>query len=242
MGIKKNILCVIPARKGSKGLRGKNLQNLCGKPLIYYVINTAKRSSLIDRVIVSTDSEEIALVAKSFGAEVPFLRPVEIAQDSTPLPPVLIHAMKYFDSQNWRPDILISFQPTSPLTRLKDLENGVKKMLDENCDSVSSVCKIEHYHPFRALKLIGDKVYPLTEYTTEEFANRQDRPVTYGHNGAFYIKSREILENWNGRDFCFGKDSRAIVVDSLYSVNIDTLLDLKVAETILKENLFPDKA
>ena len=235
--MKKKVLCVIPARSGSKGICGKNLQKLNGKPLIYYVIKTAQECSLIDRMIVSTDSEEIATVVNLFGAETPFIRPPEIAQDATPLFPVLIHAMKYFDCQDWRADIIISFQPTSPLTRREDLESGIGKILETDCDSVSSVCKISQYHPFRALKLAGDRVYPLTEYTNENFANRQDRPPAYGHNGAFYIRKRQLLDNWDGKDFAFGEDARALVMDRQHSINIDTLLELKLAEIVMRGEL-----
>lgn len=237
MGLKKNILCVIPARSGSKGLPNKNLHILSGKPLIYYVINTALKCKLIDKTIVSTDSKKIADVAESYGADVPFLRPNELAQDSTPLFPVLLHAMHYFDALGWRADIIISFQPTSPFTRSEDLEKGIKKMLETDCDSVASVCKIEQYHPFRALKLVDDKTFPLTEYTTEKFVNRQDRPPAYAHNGAFYIRKRQLLEKWDGSNFALGEDTRAVVMDSIHSINIDSILDLKLAELILKENL-----
>lgn len=237
MDMKKNVLCVIPARIGSKGVPRKNLRDLNGKPLVYYAINAAKNCPLIDHVVVSTESEEVAAVAKSFGVEIPFLRPDELAQDSTPLFPVLLHALHYFDALGWRADIVISFQPTSPFTRSEDLEKGIKKMLDTDCDSVASVCRIEQYHPFRALKLVDDKTFPLTEYTTEKFVNRQDRPSAYAHNGAFYIRKRELLERWDGSNFALGEDTRAVVMDSIHSINIDSILDLKLAELILRENL-----
>jgi CMP-N,N'-diacetyllegionaminic acid synthase len=239
--MKKNVLCVIPARGGSKGLPQKNLRPLAGKPLIAHVITTALQSKLIDKVCMSTDSEEIASVARSFGADVPFLRPAEIAQDSTPLFPVLLHAMKFYDAKSWRADIIISFQPTTPLTSVGDIDAGISKIIETGCDSVSSVCLIEHFHPFRALKLDGDKVYPLTEYTTEKTANRQDRPKAYGHNGAFYIRRREILEAWTGQDWALGKDVRAIVMSRTHSVNIDSILDFKFAEMILSEGLLENE-
>lgn len=238
--MKKNILCLIPARGGSKGLPHKNILPLSDKPLISYAINTAKKINLIDKIIVSTDSSEIAEIAKSYGAEIPFLRPKELAQDSTTLYPVLIHAIKHFDEQGWKADVIISFQPTSPLTRVEDLENGIKKILETNCDSVSSVCKNEEFHPFRAIKVEGDKILPLTEYTTRyeklKFANRQNRPAAYGYNGSFYIYRRDVILNWNGEDFAYGKDRRAVVMDRINSVNIDSILDFKLAELILKEN------
>lgn len=236
--MKKNVLCVIPARAGSKGLAGKNLMLLNGRPLISYVIETACKVQAIDKVVVSTDSEDIAKAAISRGAEAPFLRPAGIAQDYTPLFPVLIHAIKYYDSLNWPAHIIISLQPTSPLTAPEDIDRGIKMILETNCDSVSSVCKIEQFHPFRALRLTDDnKVFPLTEYTSEKAANRQDRPAAFGHNGAFYIRKREVLEQWSGSDFAFGKDPRAVIMDKVRSINIDTILEFKLAEVILKERL-----
>ncbi|MBF0328464.1 MAG: acylneuraminate cytidylyltransferase family protein [Nitrospirae bacterium] len=235
--MKKKVLCVIPARGGSKGLPSKNTRLLNGKPLVSYVIATALQSSLIDKTIVSTDNEEIASVAVSCGAEVPFLRPAELAQDSSTLFPVLIHAMQFFDVSGWHADIVISFQPTSPLTPLADLDNGISKIIETGCDSVASVCEIDRNHPFRALKVEGDKIYPLTEYTNEKHANRQDRPLCYSHNGAFYIRTREVLEKWTGTGFALGEDQRAVIMDRVAAVNIDGLLDFKLAEIILKEKL-----
>lgn len=235
--MRKNVLCVIPARGGSKGLPNKNILPLNGKPLISYVIMAALNASLIDKVIVSTDSEDIANVARKYGAEIPFMRPKELAQDSTTLFPVLIHAMNFFDAQNWKADIIISLQPTSPLTSPELLNTGIRKILDTGCDSVSSVYEIVKNHPFRALKLDEDKIYPLTEYTTEIFPNRQDRPKAFAHNGAFYIRTREVLEKWDGAGWALGQEQRAVVMDQVQSVNIDSIVDFKLAEVILKENI-----
>ena len=145
--------------------------------------------------------------------------------------------MKILDGRDWRADVIISFQPTSPLTTLESLDSGVRKILEGGCDSVSSVCEIEKNHPCRALKLEGDRVYPLTEYTTEEFPNRQDRPQAFAHNGAFYIRTRQVLENWEGSGWALGEKQCAVVMKPVHSVNIDSILDFKLAEIILRENI-----
>ena len=231
-----NALCIIPARAGSKGVKNKNLREVAGKPLISYIIESALKTKYPIRVIVSTESEKIAEVAKRYGAEVPFLRPHELAEDHISLIPVAQHALKTMDGLGFRADAVVSLQPTSPLIATDDIDNAVKLFIDSGCDSVVSVERIDKHHPFRAYKIEGDRLFPLTEYTSERYLQRQDRPPAYGFTGAIYVRKRDLLENWNGNDFCLGRDVRYIVIDKSRSINIDSEIDLEFFEYLISKN------
>lgn len=221
-----NILCVIPARAGSKGVKNKNLRNVAGRPLISYIIESAKRAKTLDRVIVSTESEAIAEAARAWGAETPFVRPPDLAQDHVSLIPVAQHALQAMDTVGWRADAVVSLQPTSPLTSPDDIDRAVGLFSGSGCDAVVSVERIEKHHPFRAYAIEGDALLPLTEHTSEKYLQRQDRPPAYGFTGAVYVRKRELLEAWSGKDFCLGRDVRGVVIDRSRSLNIDAEDDL----------------
>jgi CMP-N-acetylneuraminic acid synthetase len=236
-----NILTVIPARSGSKGVPGKNLRLLGNRPLITYPVRTALDSMHDMRVIVSTDSEDIAAIAGNEGAEVPFLRPAELSGDEVSLIPVGIHAMNYMDTQGWKPDIVISLQATAPFTPTVALDRGISRLLgDQSVDSAISVTLIQTFHPFRAYGLADDDtLLPLTEYTSEHYLQKQDRPPAYGFTGGFYIRRRELLDNWNGKGFALGNKCVGEVVPEHAAVDINTPVDFLLCESILahKEEL-----
>jgi len=228
------ILGVIPARGGSKGIPRKNLKRVAGKPLIAYATEAALKSKLLDRIIVSTEDREIARVAKRYGAEVPFIRPKKLAQDEISTIPVVQHAMKYLEkSEGWRADVIASIQPTSPLIEATDIDSAVNKLIKTGCDSVVSVSKIAHGHPYWAMKLEGDRIIPLNP-KGYRCLQKQNLPSFYVLNGALYVRKRKLLENWSGHDFALGKDVRAIVMDETKSIDIDTPLDLIIAENLIK--------
>jgi CMP-N-acetylneuraminic acid synthetase len=231
------ILTVIPARGGSKGVPRKNVRELCGRPLIYYVINAAMGCDLIDKVIMSTDDEEIAQKAKGCGAEVPFMRPKEISGDKVSLIPVVQHALKYFDGIGLRYDAVISLQPTSPFVTTSVLCRVIEKMEETGCDSIVSVHEIIHGHPYRAKRLInGDKLDNFFEgFNGDLFLQKQDRPPAYAYNGAVYLRKRELIENYSGKDFGLGRDVRAIIMDPIESINIDTETDFRIAEILMND-------
>jgi len=235
--MKKNVLCVIPARGGSKGIPNKNLRPLAGKPLISYAINAASCCKLIDRVVVSTDDERIMKVAKESGAETPFLRPADISLDTTPLNPVVSHAMKFYDSMGFKADVVISLQPTSPFTSEGTIARAIDKLTATGCDSVVSITEIKHGHPYRAKRLLEDGRLQnfCNEFDGDLFLNRQERPPAYTYTGALYLRNRHLVENWSGKDMGLGKDSRGILVDWKEAINIDDEIDFKFAELILKE-------
>lgn len=233
------MLGVIPARGGSKSIPRKNLKSVAGKPLIAYALEAALKSKLLDRVIVSTEDQEIARVAKSYGAEVPFIRPEELTRDEVSIIPVVQHAMKRLEeSEGWRADVIASIQPTSPLIEATDIDSAIDKLIKTGCDSVVSVCKIVHGHPYWAMRLEGDRLTPLNP-EGYRYLQKQDLPSFYVLNGALYVRRREILENWSGRDFALGEDVRAIVMDEAKSMDIDTPLDLIVAENLIKAKKMP---
>lgn len=224
-------LGIIPARGGSKGVLNKNIRILAGKPLIAWTIGAALRAKTLHKTIVSTDDMKIADIARKYGAEVPFMRPKELATDSTPTLPVLQHAVKYLEEkEGYRPKIIVILQPTSPLRDESDIDNAVSKLIETNADSVVSVCEAEH-SPYWMKKLKKDKVYPFIK-TKKEYGKRQNLPKVYRLNGAVYVTRRNVLMN-EGR--VLGKDTRALVMPLEKSVDIDTVLDFKLAELLIKE-------
>jgi CMP-N-acetylneuraminic acid synthetase len=230
-----NILTVIPARSGSKGVPGKNLRSLGGKPLISYAIETALSSKHDTRVMVSTDSDDIAEVARKYGAEVPFIRPASLSGDEVSLIPVVTHAMNYMDGEGWRPDIIVSLQGTAPFTPTIALDRGISRLLeDASVDSAISVTLIQTFHPFRAYNLAqDDTIEPLTEYTSEQYLQKQDRPPAYGFTGGFYIRRRKLLDEWDGAGFALGDKCIGEVVPEHGAVDINTPVDFLLCESIL---------
>ncbi|MFC1590156.1 cytidylyltransferase domain-containing protein [Candidatus Omnitrophota bacterium] len=235
MNKKVRVLGVIPARGGSKGVPKKNIRDLYGRPLISYMIDAAKRSTLIDKVICSTDSEEIADAAKRCGADIPFVRPPEYANDTISVTAVSKHAMEFFDAKNIRYDAVISLQATSPLTLACDIDACIEKMIAAGCDSVVSMKFLEEVHPWRIYDMKGDRVLPFNEHTNENFPQRQDRPPAYKMSGAIFLRKRRLLESWNGVDFALGTDLRGVMVPPERSVDINCPVDFVVAETFLRQ-------
>ena len=227
-----NILGVIPARRGSKGIPRKNVVDLMGKPLISYMIEAALKSQLISRLIVSTDCLEFARIAESCGAEVPFIRPKELAQDHISAIYVIQHALKYFDEKLFKPDYLVSLQPTSPLVSPKDIDRCLQLMIESNCDSCFTMKKIEEYHPTRMYGMDDNKVI-LKPYTSEAHLQRQEREPVYKLDGAVIVRKRILLERFNEQDLAFGEDRRGIVVPWYRAVDINEPLDLIIVESIM---------
>ncbi|MFH2058487.1 MAG: acylneuraminate cytidylyltransferase family protein [Pseudomonadota bacterium] len=234
---KLKIMAVIPARGGSKGVPGKNLRLIMDKPLISYMINYAKTSKYISKIIVSTDDENIASAARDYGAEAPFLRPKEMAQDTSPLNPALKHALEFYDSNGWESDAVISLQPTSPLITVEIIDAVIELFFQSGCDSVATVSEIKHGHPYRAKKILEDKRLEnfCNEFDGETFFNRQERPSAYAYNGAIYMRTRDLVKHWDGKDMGMGKDCRGYLIDHEYAVNIDDEFDFRLAQILLKE-------
>lgn len=228
--VERNILAIIPARGGSKSVVRKNVRLLCGKPLIAYTIEAALSSKLINRVVVSTEDEEIAKVSKKYGAEV-ISRPTELAQDNTPSLPVYQHAIRHLEKmEDYRPEIIVTLQPTSPLRTVADIDTAIHMFLEKGCDSVVSVCEAEH--PLGWMyTLKRDRLKPIVK-GDEKVTRRQDAPKVYRLNGAVYVTSREIIMKENR---VLRRDKRAHIMPLERSIDIDTELDFKLAELLMRE-------
>jgi N-acylneuraminate cytidylyltransferase/CMP-N,N'-diacetyllegionaminic acid synthase len=229
--MKKNILAIITARGGSKGVPKKNIRLLAGKPLIVYTIEAAQKSKFLNRIIVSTDDQEIAKIAKKYKVEVPFIRPKNLARDTTPMLSVLRHAVKHLeDKEEYEADIIVRLQPTSPLRTAYDIDRAIDKLLKTNASIVETVCKVNH-HPFWMVKLKNDKLYPFIK-TKKPCFYRQELPELYMLNGAVYVIKKQTLMK---KKKIFSENTRAIIMEPERSIDIDNLFNFKIAEFLIKE-------
>ena len=192
------VLGVITARGGSKGLPGKNLKPLAGKPLIAHTIAAAVASNVLDRLILSTDDEAIVAAGRALGCEVPFLRPAALAADDTPHLPVIQHAVRWMaDHAGYQPDAVMILQPTSPLRTADDIRASVDLLERSGADSALSASEIPaHAHPLRALRVddTGAAVLFVTgEGVRHRINRRQDLPAAWVMNGAIYICRTRVL-------------------------------------------------
>jgi CMP-N-acetylneuraminic acid synthetase len=230
------VLGVIPARGGSKGVPGKNIRPLMGKPLIVHTIETALKSKLINELVVTTDSEDIRKIAVMHRAECPFLRPAELASDTALAVPTIQHAVKEMELRKAVTyDYVVMLQPTSPLKTSDDLDTALQKLFDHNADGIISVVNVNNHHPMKMKKFLGVNGFSgqLVDYEAPPFENcpRQHLPPVFIVNGAIYATKREILMNKNTfqGDYCIG-----YIMPSERSINIDTELDFSIAEFLIK--------
>lgn len=228
----KKVLAIIPARGGSKGLPGKNIKELCGKPLIAWSIEQAKSCSDIDRMVVSTDDKGIADVARKYGAEVPFMRPAELANDTASTTDVIFHAINWLkEHQDFQSEYILLLQPTSPLRIAEDIEGAIRMLKDKDAQAVVSVCETDH-HPWWSSTLPENS--SMKDFLRPEILNkcRQDLPVFYQLNGAIYLADTDYLHECNG---FFGPDTFAYKMPESRSVDIDSDLDFKLAGLLMEE-------
>lgn len=227
----KKILGIITARGGSKTIPRKNIKRLAGKPLIAWTIEAAQQSRVLNRVIVSTDDEKIAAIARKWEAEVPFLRPEKLAKDNTPTLPVLQHAVSFLKAkEGYLPDAIVLLQPTSPLRNAKHIRQAVSLLRKTKADSVVSVCLAKE-NPYWMMRFKGNRAHPFMT-NGREYERRQDLPSAHFINGAIYVTRYSVLM---GEHKILGRDTRAFVMDAKSSIDIDTSLDFKIAEALMKE-------
>jgi N-acylneuraminate cytidylyltransferase/CMP-N,N'-diacetyllegionaminic acid synthase len=233
----KTVLALIPARGGSKGLRGKNIMKFGSKPMIAWSIGHAKGSRYVDRTIVSTDEPDIARIAEQYGAEVPFMRPHRLATDGSKLMDAIIHAIDNIEAAGERYDILVLLQPTSPLRTSRDVDYAIKLLLEKNARSIVSVCEAEH-HPYWVNSLPADG--NMGSFLKKEAVNvnRQDLPAYYRLNGCVFVSYCDHLKK---RASFYGAGSFAYVMPSSRSADIDNMQDFMLAQAMLKTNLRLDK-
>lgn len=225
-----NILAIIPARGGSKGVPRKNIRVMAGRPLIEYSIRAARGSRFAPRITVSTEDAEIADVARRLGAEVPFLRPAELAGDNIPTQRVLEHALTLLhEREGYRPDWVLILQPTSPLRTARHIDSAISLLTEQGGDSVVGVCLAEH-SPYWMKTIDAQGVARPFLKDAPVIEQRQGLPGVYRINGAIYItRPQTILRTKR----ILGDKTLAYVMSQEDSVDIDTEIDFWSAEHIL---------
>lgn len=226
-------IAIIPARGGSKGLPNKNILPLAGKPLITYTIEAAIESGVFDEVMVTTDSQAIAEVSRMAGASVPFLRPANLATDDAGSVEVICHALEHYEQEGKQFDYLVLLQPTSPLRTAGDIKGAVKLLFDKSAAAVTSVCEAEHSPKWTGI--ISEDL-SLKDFLDPETLNlpRQKIGKYYRLNGAVYICKTDALRRQNN---LFAEPAFAYVMPQAQSVDIDSLLDFKFAEFLVREKI-----
>lgn len=227
-----DVIGLITARGGSKGIPGKNVKLLAGKPLIAWTIEAAIKSRCVSKVVLSTDDPNIAAVGEQFGASVPFIRPATLAQDASPHIQAVLHAMDQFEAQGKTlPDYVLTLQPTSPLRTAQDIDDAAKIAEDIRPDAVIGVCEASQ-HPYILKTIKPDGTLSNFIHNNLSYPRRQDFPVVYCLNGAIYLNRTESLR----RDrTLFPEFSLPLVMPQERSLDIDTLWDFRLADLILKE-------
>jgi CMP-N,N'-diacetyllegionaminic acid synthase len=225
------VVAVIPARGGSKGVPRKNIRLLGGKPLIHYSIETAKQIELIDRIVVSTDSPEIADVVGD-PALVPFLRPASLALDDTPDLPVFQHVLDWLRrTENCEPEILVHLRPTSPLRRADSVRDGIRLLLDNpDAESVRGVC-LPSQNPFKMWRIEGGFLQPLIQTGLPEAFNmpRQSLPEVWWQSAAVDVVRARVVRSGS----MTGSRILPLKMSEVDSVDIDSPLDFTFAEMLL---------
>ena len=224
-----NIAGIITARGGSKGLPGKNVRALAGKPLVVHTIEAALASRCLNRCIVSTDDREIKSVSLSAGAEV-IDRPDELAEDKSLSRDVVLHALQVLEAEGSLPDYFILLQPTSPLRNSKHIDECVECFFRNKGGSCISVTLFGHHSPFKALQLIEGSLVPLTTWHDLD-TPRQQLPEVFRHNGAMYITSSQ---DFIAKKSLFIEPVIPFVMGDIDSVDIDCQDDLDFCEQVLK--------
>ncbi len=226
------MLAIIPARGGSKGIPGKNIKPLCGKPLIAYTIEAAQAAHSIDRLILSTDDEEIAAVAQRYGVEIPFMRPNNLAKDNSLAIDNYIYTISRLNDENSKQyDEFMVLQPTSPFRTAIDINNAIKLFYEKDADSLISVCETPH-SPLWSKKI--DQIGRLSEYFDLNIRNnnRQDLEKAYIPNGAIFIFKLSVLK----KIYSYYSDNTfAYAMPPERSVDIDNHLDWRFAEFLMRD-------
>lgn len=233
---KPKIVAIIGARSGSKGVPHKNIRLLGGKPLMAWAIETAKKSKLVDRVIVSTNSPKYAQIARKYGAETPFLRPQLISNDKSTDMEYLVHAIRWLEeNENWKPDIILRIMPTVPFCKPKTIDNCIKLLfVNPDADSVRTVATATH-HPYKMWRIEGKFLKPafstnLTGYESSPEHPRQLFPKMYVHSDPIVIRYDTLMKNGH-----LGRKIKYLEINPEDAVDINNEIDFLLAETILRK-------
>jgi CMP-N,N'-diacetyllegionaminic acid synthase len=227
------VVCVIPARGGSKGVPRKNIKPIAGKSLIAYSIEQSLQSEYIDRTIVSTEDKEIADISRKYGAEVPFMRPYELAGDQIATVDVLVHAIKWLEEEDkYRFDILVLLHTTTPLRAVNDIDSCIKILVDGKADDVFSVTEAHRNPYFNMVEISPNGKVQLSKKGA--FTSRQSAPNVYDMNSSIYVWWKDILEQ---KKSIFLKNSQIYVMPKERSIDIDDDIDFKIAEILMEEQI-----
>lgn len=233
---KLNILGVVGARSGSKGIRDKNIRPLLGKPLMAWVIEAGKKSKYIDRLILSTDSQKYARIGKSLGIEVPFIRPPEFATDGADDISYLTHAVWWLEkNEGWRADIIVRLIPTTPLAKTESIDECIKLLIDDPKATSARTIKPAQKHPYKLWRIEGDELKPfvpkkITGYDEPSNMPRQALPPAYSHVDVIAVRYNTLMQE----SLLTGKRIRYHMIDK-ESIDIDTEADFSLAEILLRK-------
>lgn len=230
----KKILYLILARGGSKGLPGKNIKDFCGKPLISWSIETIKNTQASGDIVISTDSQEIANIAKEYGAEVPFIRPDFLAEDTSTSMDAIFHALEYLESRNRMYDLIVLIEPTSPLREAKDIDNAITTLLEsDNGESIVSISKTECQHPDFLISL-GENNITKKFIEQKGVKRRQELNDLYFYEGSFYISTIKSLKENKG---FYHEKTIGYPLPKWKSLEIDDIYDFVMCEALMKAKL-----
>ncbi|GAC1321191.1 MAG: acylneuraminate cytidylyltransferase family protein [Chloroflexota bacterium] len=231
------VLAVVPARGGSKGIPRKNLQLLAGKPLVARAVEAGLAAGRVDRVLCSTDDQDIAEAARAAGAEVPFLRPADLAADGSEDWPVFMHALDWLDEhEHWQPELVVNLRPTSPLRRPSHVDAAIELLLATGADSVKAV-SLARQHPHKMwLRSESGLVEPFlkTAFRLERGPDvpRAQLQDVYWQNGVVDVTRREVIRQ---QKRMIGQRVAGLVTEAVDSIDIDTPLDLQLAALLLEQ-------
>ena len=229
-----NITCLIGARGGSKGLAGKNVRPLLGKPLISWSIEQAKACPEISRVVVSTDSEIIAEVARSYGAEVPFMRPAQLANDTAGKWEVWQHALQACDSHYVEPiDLFVDLDCTSPLRDVEEISKAIAQFRASSVDAVFSVCEARKNPYFNMLEVV-DGCQRICKSLRQPIVRRQDAPKVYEHVASIYVLSPEYLRRGTG---LLSGCTQGYDIGAAKSLDVDSQFDFELIEYLMRKRM-----
>jgi len=228
---KNKVVCIIPARGGSKGIPRKNIKLLNGKPLIAYTIEQALKSKYIDRTIISTDDKEIANISKEYGAEVPYMRPDDLSGDNASTIDVLLHAINWLEKHDkCEFDIIVLLHATAPLRVVADINACIKMLIKESADNVFSVTEAARNPYFNMVEVNEKGKVKLVKKGS--YSTRQSAPTVYDMNSSIYVWWKDVLKR---KRKIFLNQSALYVMPRERSIDIDNPLDFIIAETLLRK-------
>lgn len=228
------VVGIIPARGGSKGVHRKNIAPCAGRPLLAYACEAALSCRRLDRVILSTDNPAIANVGRKCGVEVPFLRPLSLARDATPMVAVLQHALEWLKSQRAVPHAIVLLQPTSPLRTAGHIDEAIDLFFRSGADTLVSIVQVPHsFNPVSVLKMgKNSRVSPFLK-RSPLILRRQDKPLVYARNGPAILITRPGTIR---KGLLYGKRTVGYIMDRMSSMDVDDPLDLLLVEALIKKH------